>query len=262
MQLKLETITPEIASKILGANTDNRKLNLNHVKFLSDQIVSGNWKETGDPVKIAPNGRLLDGQHRLSAIVKSEHPISVWVARDVPEEVFTVLDTGKVRSAGDALSIAGLKSSTSQAALAKAVMAYDSGKINNKSRSITNQETLDFCKQHDLLPSVNLAATYALKGSPVKAGIIAITHYLFSRIDQDQADSFMESLCLGVNIQKGSALYLIREKLNKAVLGRYDLSKWETVALIIKAWNYTRSGAVVPSIIIYNPEREEFPVVF
>lgn len=260
MNIELELISPEIASEMLSGNDRNRRLNPNHVKFLTDQIINDCWQITGDPVKLNTEGVLLDGQHRLSAIIKAGKAVNVFVARDVPDKVFTVLDTGKNRSGGDTLAIAGLKSATSQSALARAIMAYDDKRVNNKSRIYTNKETLEFCQTFDLLPFVNLGVVYGSKGSPVKAGVISIIYFILARIDKKEAESFLEALCLGVGIQKGSALYVIREKLNKAILHRYEYSRWETIALVIKTWNIMRAGRPVPSMIIYNPEREECPI--
>lgn len=259
MNIQLEEITPEIAQALLGDNSNNRKLSKHHVKFLSDQIKEGSWQITGDPIKISDSGRLLDGQHRLTAIVHANQAVSVFVARGVPDSVFTVLDTGKNRSAADALSIQGLKSATNQAALARAVMAYDQGKVNNRSRPFTNQEVLDFCVSQDLTPYINIGVSFSSKGAPIRAGVISIVAYILGRIDQADADEFLESLCLGVGIQKGTALYMLREKLNKAIVGGYEYSRWETVALIIKTWNLTRTQSALPSMLVYNPEREEFP---
>jgi len=259
MDIQLEAISPQIASDLMVNNALNRKINPNHIKFLSDQMISDAWQITGDPIKIGCSGRILDGQHRLSAIIKSGKTISLFVARNVPEEVFTVLDTGKVRSASDTLSIAGMKSYSAQAALAKAIMSLRDKKIANKNRAYTNNEVLDFCQENDLIPSVNIGVIYASKGAPLKAGVISIIHYVLNEINKQEATDFIESICLGVNISKGSAEYMLREKLNKSIQGRYDFSRWETVALVIKTWNLIRTKSTLPSMIIYNPEKEEFP---
>jgi hypothetical protein len=100
MIIELEVITPEIAQQILSGNTDNRPAKPKHVKFLADQMRAGAWQVTGDPVKISASGRLLDGQHRLMAVVESGTTQNLYVARDCEEEIFSVLDTGRARSAG------------------------------------------------------------------------------------------------------------------------------------------------------------------
>jgi hypothetical protein len=50
---------------------------------------------------------LVDGQHRLAAIIEADLPIEVTVFTDVGAGTFDVLDTGKRRNAADVLAIEG-----------------------------------------------------------------------------------------------------------------------------------------------------------
>lgn len=260
MRISQEEIGPMEAKAMMEGNVSNRPINKSHVEFLARQIIAGAWQLTGDPIKISSAGRVLDGQHRLESIISAGINVQVFVARDVPEEVFTVLDTGKNRTARDVLHITGLKNATEQASLGRSLKAYYDGKTNSRQRDFTNQHIMEYCTTHDLLPSVNVSAMYVSKGAPVKKAIIAILHYILTEVDRKEGEAFLESVCLGVNIKKGTALYMLREKLMKAVTGRYDLEKWETVALAIKTWNLMRTNGELPSMINYNPYKESFPV--
>ena len=71
MEIKLETITPEKAKSILQNNNANRPLNENHILFLAREMLAEQWMATPDTIKIGHHGNLLDGQHRLSALVES-----------------------------------------------------------------------------------------------------------------------------------------------------------------------------------------------
>ena len=73
----MTTITPPMAALLLGNNGANRKLNKRHVDFLSDQIKSGKWQKIGQTIVIAKDGTLMDGQHRLTAIVACPKVIEV-----------------------------------------------------------------------------------------------------------------------------------------------------------------------------------------
>ncbi|MET7253454.1 hypothetical protein [Dyadobacter fermentans] len=259
MKIDLQEVSPALAEELLSGNVSNRPLSKHHVSFLADQIKAGAWQVTGDPVKISSAGRVLDGQHRLHAIIQSGIPVQVFIASDVPDEVFTVLDTGKVRSAKDVLGIENMKSPYDQAAVARTYLMYRDGTIRSKSRSYTNQEILDFCRANDVLYHVNMAQRFFHKGAPIQRTTIAFSSFLLYMIDAKYAGQFMDALCLGVNVRPGTAMCMLREKLTKAAMGRYDLSKWEIIALIIKAWNMDRSGGELPTMLIYNPDREDFP---
>lgn len=259
MNISKQQITPEKASKLLEGNVSNRPLSKNHVSFLAEQIKNDTWQVTGDPIKISAAGRIIDGQHRLSAIVKAGIPVEIFVAQDVPDEVFTVLDTGKQRTARDVLSIRSLKNPNEQAAVARAYMEYRDKSMKIKNRSYSNHGVLEFCTEHDVLSHVNTAKIYVKKGAPLSATIIALCSFIFSEIDPGQSAIFIESLCLGLNIRPNTPLYLLREKINKAIMGNYSLNRWEVIAVTIKAWNLERTEGKLPSMLIYNPQREEFP---
>ena len=64
-----ETITPELAAEFLKKNKSNRPLSSKHVIALAGSIERGEWMFTGESIKFSESDTLLDGQHRLSAIV-------------------------------------------------------------------------------------------------------------------------------------------------------------------------------------------------
>src|SRR5262245_875204 len=65
-------VTPELATRLLEANGDNRPLTQSHVERIARQIRQGKWQFNGDTIKIASNEDVLDGQHRLWAIIEAQ----------------------------------------------------------------------------------------------------------------------------------------------------------------------------------------------
>lgn len=101
----VETITPEMATKYFEANGANRPISDVAVDAYSRDIVSGRWDLTGESIKFSRSGRLLDGQHRLLAIIKAARPVRMMVTYGLRESVMDSLDSGRVRSVGDRLKI-------------------------------------------------------------------------------------------------------------------------------------------------------------
>lgn len=102
-----EFITPESARDMLANNTQNRKIRESFVKSLVGKIESGNWQPfTLDAIGFYEDGSLANGQHRLTAISKSNVE-GVWakVERHIPKEAAIAIDTGKSRSASDNIKI-------------------------------------------------------------------------------------------------------------------------------------------------------------
>lgn len=105
MKLTIETITPAIAAKMLAKNPNNRNIRPIHVGALANEMASGRWQLTSQGISIDVNGDVVDGQHRLSAIIKSGVTIQCVVARGVDPETLTAYDMGAKRTIADALHL-------------------------------------------------------------------------------------------------------------------------------------------------------------
>jgi hypothetical protein len=90
--MRLETIllTPDLAEMFLKNNSANRKLRVTHVDMFVRELQAGTFRTTHQGVAISKSGKLLDGQHRLSAIVKAGIPATMVVAWDC--DVETAID--------------------------------------------------------------------------------------------------------------------------------------------------------------------------
>jgi hypothetical protein len=104
-------VTPEIAINLLRRNRPgaNRWLDPATVFYYADQMARNDWKATGQGILVDKNGRLIDAQHRLYAVVISGATIKSFVVTDIePEEdLFAYIDNAKARSPAAALQTAG-----------------------------------------------------------------------------------------------------------------------------------------------------------
>ncbi|MBB2891555.1 hypothetical protein [Flexivirga oryzae] len=125
MRTKTQTITPAKAATLLEANTANRPLSKATVHAFAEAMRRGDWKTTHQGIAIASNGELVDGQHRLAAIIEADIPVKLTVFTDVSPDTFDVLDTGKKRNAADVLAIEGEKYSLQLASMLRTVWLHD-----------------------------------------------------------------------------------------------------------------------------------------
>lgn len=117
-------VDPDMAQAILTGNTDNRPIDQARVNKYAKQMAAGLWKEnSAELVQIAEGGRLIDGQHRLKAIIQSGATVTMTVVDGCDASTFDVIDTGKTRTHNDVFAIAGLPRGT--APLARIVYLYD-----------------------------------------------------------------------------------------------------------------------------------------
>jgi hypothetical protein len=135
MQITIERITPAIAAAYLDAsNTSNRPMRPQHVRALASDMQAGMWMLTHEPIAFASDGVLLDGQHRLAAIVQSNKSVEVAVARDCKRETFVVVGCGSQRKASDVLSLAGEQNAVKLSAMVVSAI------IGPQTRVVTRQE--------------------------------------------------------------------------------------------------------------------------
>lgn len=102
------TLTPERAAELLEHNSLNRPMSDLHMQRIAKQIVEGKWRFNGDTIKIADTGDVLDGQHRLWAIIEAKKPVETIIVYGISREAFATIDTlRKPRSGGDVIALAG-----------------------------------------------------------------------------------------------------------------------------------------------------------
>lgn len=98
-------MTPTQAKALLGVNTANRHLRRSRVAYFVGLIQRGEWKLTHQGIAIGRSGRLLDGQHRLEAVVETDTPVPMMVSFDVDDSAFEAMDRTLPRSVGDVLHL-------------------------------------------------------------------------------------------------------------------------------------------------------------
>jgi hypothetical protein len=148
---RVQSISPKRASEMLAANTRNRPLSKPVVKAFAEAMRRGDWVVTHQGIAFDTNGVLIDGQHRLAAIVEAVVTVDVTVFNEVAEGTFDVLDTGKRRKASDVLAMEGEKSTTMLAAMTRTIWLYENRRESSWSggnATATNHQILDTLTAH------------------------------------------------------------------------------------------------------------------
>ena len=85
MRSRVQTITPERASQLLAANTTNRPVSKAVVRSFAQAMRRGEWMVTHQGIAFDTRGVLVDGQHRLAAIIEADVPVELTVFTEVGE---------------------------------------------------------------------------------------------------------------------------------------------------------------------------------
>lgn len=193
---KREKITPERARVLLSKDyPKNRRIIISRVLEYASDIKSGKWDSNiGDPIRISDTGYLLDGQHRLSAVVEAKRPVWFDVIYGLPEESFVRIDNGMKRQTAGFLdegmknktiitALATLAISTEQSTFSISTVLSSNGafRIVNVGKSTryvraSREMILSYIREH-----ANQLQYYATRGKALRAflGIGAPTSYAY-----------------------------------------------------------------------------------
>lgn len=105
-RIELVMMTPEKAKIYLDHNEGNRKLSDVFIAKLQRAILTDSWKATmSSPISVDTNGNLIDGQHRLTAIVRAGKAVPCYVVYGCDPMSKKFIDTGKSRTVKDVITM-------------------------------------------------------------------------------------------------------------------------------------------------------------
>lgn len=220
MYHKVMTITPAEARDWLDTkNSRNRPVSQTTVDRYVQEIKAGNWKLNGQPIIFGKSGQLLNGQHRLKAIVQANKSIETAVLFAVDDETFDTIDDGNNRSLADVFAINGETNSALLAPGVRFIWNYTQGTVGKGTQrgkigtKHLLEKTLD--KHPGLRRSVKLYSMLKSRtgGLLVPGGFAIGLHYLFSLVDEKKADEFFTVLQSGLGLSEGHPIALLRQKL-------------------------------------------------
>lgn len=267
-----EIITPEQAQAILDETNDiNRRIRPPHVASLARDMANSDWHEAGDPIRFDSNGRLIDGQHRLSAVVLSGKTQRFLVMRGFAPVVQTVLDSGIGRTAGDALTFAGIANRYNIAAVARLAIHRDEGyyastRDGRSRRRISHAEILQWFDSH---PDVaEFAADAILTGRSIGARPSAAWVYgcyVLSKIDpvayQEFNDSLYNAATGGAGDPRATLLQYFRKHGEGTVMLGNAASPTALLFVLFRTWNAWRDGEKLNRLVPAGRTPEKGAVV-
>lgn len=261
MQVQVEIITPAVAEQMLKANVHNRDVRKRHVSMLAAAMQRGEWVENGDSIKFSKDGTLLDGQHRLMAVVESGIPITAPVVRDLEGNAQLTMDTGAKRKFADALKLQGETNTNTLAGALAILWHYEAGSLRNKVTAPSYAQLLQLLEKNpDIRESVKVGQRLGsiLRFSP---STLTVAHWVLLQLDTEDAEFFFARLEDGVNLDEDDAIRRLRESIFQNAVARAKFNQLYMFALLIKAWNAYREGRPVKVLRwrIGGAHPEDFP---
>jgi hypothetical protein len=256
------TITPEMATRLLEHNKNNRPISDPHVTRIADQIKAGKWKFNGDTIKIASDEQVLDGQHRLWAIINANTAVESIIVRGIDPEAFSTIDTiRRQRSPADVLSRKGIKVSRQVAASAITwLLRWNRGVLVDYRRPENRIENSDIEKNWPLHPGLIRAIEHTQKLRRLcNISVLAMMYYVISSRDTFLAERMVTTLANPGGVGIDDPFFRLRHYFTQDRITTLD--PVYTIALIIKAANAAKAGREIKNLRWNNQGAtpEKFP---
>lgn len=247
-------ISPPLARRILELNADNQR---NHRQSLSDRYArdmgTGRWTEkNGQPINIATNGRVINGQHRLQGIIKSGKTVRFDVNMGISPDAIVVIDAGASRSAVDVIRTSGGTDLSGIASIVRWIIMWEMGTPTGRGGRFA-PTPLELKQRYEA--DSDLFNTAAARGGDAYArglttkAVGGTAYFLFAKKNKAIADDLFDQIVSGLNLQgddRGAA-WQLRSRLFARASAK--LARHEQLALFIRAWNLyntIKNGERVP----------------
>jgi len=244
VQVTTQLVTPDIALEWLTANENNRNLSKKHVALLAGMMKRNIFHFTGDPVQFDWDGRLLNGQHRLNAIIESETSHQMVVVTGLPPESQQYMDAGRKRTPGDQLTLAlGIRNGNQAAAIVRTYIQWRDDVFLSETRTISVPEIVGWAEANeDLLVDATARARRVTSARiPTSAAVSGAVYIAATKVSASDADVFWSRMADGVDLDATNPILVLRN----GIIRRRDRERWTRVeewAYYARCWNVWRKN--------------------
>jgi hypothetical protein len=256
-------LTPALATKLLEANSANRPLSDAHVNRIAAQIRAGKWRFNGDTIKIGADGSVLDGQHRLWAVIEADKAVDTFLVTGIDRDSFATIDTvRRMRSGADVLALSGSERHRRCAATALAwLVRFERGVAKNYRDPAMRVENADvedaFARHPGIVDSI--ARTTPLR-NVCNPGLVGVIHYMVHSRRPDLAERMIATMTDPAPVGIDDPFFRLRAVYIEHRRDKGFDSVWN-LAVAIKAANTAARGETMKHLVWRGKgaRAEEFP---
>jgi hypothetical protein len=259
---RIITVTPDFASWLLETYNvagSNRKRKPARIIRYAEAMGYDGWLLTGEPL-IFGKDRLLDGQNRLMACVRSGKSFRTHVAFGIEDNVFTVIDSGKSRTPGDTFFTAGVTSPEIVSPAIRWLMLYENGQPTART-SFSNQEMWNvYCDKKRIDQEIleRAVARAKLASKAVPKGALAAHLYLFEKSHAPTA----KKLAADFDKNQHGALKFTKMLAKARKDKQIRLQDIWINAVLVQVWNAYRAGRpVTAKDLKWSGQAQEYPII-
>lgn len=245
-------IHPQLAARLLRRNKHNRPLRQTAVEDYARDIESGTWLLNGEAIKLDVRGNVLDGQHRLHAIVKAQRPVTTFMTCGLPAETQATMDSGRRRTTADALSLADEANSTTVAAILGRVWGWKQGdrRFTRRSRPTTAESTALLAAHPEIRRSAEIALRTHTAFPHIPPSALGTAHHLFNAIDPAAASWFFQRLGDGAELPSGHPILALRARVTSERAKEGQIAWARHLAYLVITWNAHRTNRTLSRLVL------------
>lgn len=246
-------ITPGIAADWLLRNTGNRPLRKRYAAALARDMSEGRWRFAAGTISFRRgDGALMDGQHRLEAVVLSGTDQFFLVVPNLDPEDMDVMDTGVKRTVGDALALGegweGVPARVA-AAVARVGFQIDAGDFGMESAP-TNPEMIEWARAHPQIKTHVIEVNRHAKKFMAPTAVVGYAMYRLAEIDTFKAAEFFDDWKELRTDGRGDPLAALIQRLRSAQVNKEKLSRPAVLNGIYRTWNARRGGENLERLLL------------
>jgi hypothetical protein len=245
-----ELITVERANELWQRRAPNRSVAPGAVDRLASDMTAGRWELNAETIKISSDGRLVDGQHRIAACIKSGMPFHTFVAYGVDR--YAEVDICRTRGVSDALIIfderkLGPRASISADGALGHVLSYAKQTVGMRSKlNLSHSSRVNIIRYNPYMASAipRFVADFISEGGPGKIQAnplrpsVALAILLICEIggqDVEIITTFLRAIRDGIGLSEGEPAAAYRNMLISSAMRRRFVPGREAFRLALNA---------------------------
>lgn len=260
-----EQIGPVEAEVYLKNNENNRRISAARVEQFASDLRAGRWVEY-HPHGIALdwNGRIIDGQHRLVAVIAAG--VSVWmrVTRGLPPDMDRVFDLGSPRSGAELMRRSGVTQPFVKSAIISLLYVYDNFPSRVWTANMYPSKTFmfNFQKENsDMIHSACNEGVQAAQRANMPQTQYGVAYILAHRaLLHIEWNDFHKGVITGVDLRLGDPRLALRNYFQHQQRSKEGHDSWnrqKRLGQVIKAFNAFVEG---DSLKMLKFERQHLPM--
>lgn len=284
IRLEQRRVTVAQASRWLEDRRANRTISEDTVTRYLRDMQEGQWNDGEADLNFDADGRLIDGQHKLLALIQYGKPITFCLKWGCSDSHYMKVDTGRVRTLCDLLEIwysmrhgedERMRNSATVAGAVEVLMIHMMNPLEmqrNGRNKVSPARKVEFFERHFADGSLEHHVAKCRRYKTDFAGWVSCSHvaaisWLFAQVNEDDSDYYVETLAKGGSgLGPGDPIYVLREQLLKHARKPHmaNIQGRQLWCYMIKCWNAIQEGREIRQAYkwrVGGQKPESFPLI-